>query len=152
MAGWLGRGHALRQAECFNQAVGTQHEAFGGWSGGEFIMLKTRSTLGGVVALLMVAAVGGCAKDEPVVVQKEAVAPARWEAVVLPESTVRELGGPHEGYAWWDDRRDGEMSYRNNQPLLASGQWPEPARPSLDRPRYLVLPKKPETLLYFRSE
>jgi hypothetical protein len=98
--------------------------------------------------------VAGCA-SEPAVVQQQAPAraPARWEAVLLPEATAQDLGDYVPGTgggAWWDERRDAAMSYRTDEPLLASGQWPEPSRPSLDRPRYIELPKRPETLLYFR--
>lgn len=107
------------------------------------------------VGLIAVPALlGGCA-SEPAVVQQPAPAraPARWEAVMLPEATAQDLGDyvpGSSGGAWWDERRDAAMSYRSDGPLLASGEWPEPSRPSLDRPRYIELPKRPETLLYFR--
>ena len=93
----------------------------------------------------------GCA-SQPAAVQAPppVKAPARWETVMMPAGTTEALGDA-EG-AWWDERRDAAMSYRSDDPLLASGQWPEPIRPTLDRPRYVVLPKRADTLLYFRPE
>jgi hypothetical protein len=103
-----------------------------------------------VLGMMLVVA-GGCAGTAAPVRQGLGAPPgARWEAVVLPEQTAAELGDVE--YGWWEGRRDGAMAYREDGPLLAAGQWPEPARPTLDRPRYLSIPKQADTHLYFRRE
>lgn len=101
--------------------------------------------------VLGVLALTGCASEKASrVTEAPAHAPARWQAVMLPEETAAETSDIV--WAWWDERRDGEVGVRYQEPLLASNQWPEPERASLERPRYISLPNRPDTLLYFRPE
>jgi len=49
-------------------------------------------------------------------------------------------------------RRDGALSVREAQPLLATAQWPEEPRASLDRRRYITVSTSPTTFLFFLPE
>lgn len=101
----------------------------------------------------VVLALGGCASDEGVTRSVEATGPSRWEAVVMPEATADEfaaMGRDEMGWAWWEERRDSAMAARVDGPMLATDEWPDATRPSLDRMRYLSLPTRSETMIYFR--
>lgn len=104
----------------------------------------------GVVAV-GAAMAGGCASEQAVT-SVEAPAPARWEAVWLPAETAAGVGECGDNWAWWETRRDSALAVRSPGPLLATDQWPEPARPSMDEVRYISVPSRPETIMYFRPE
>jgi hypothetical protein len=104
-----------------------------------------------VVLVLGGLTLAGCASQQvQSAAEPPARPPARWEAVMLPEQTAQESGDL--AGVWWDERRDAQLSLRSSEPFLATNQWPEADQPSLDNPRYISLPKRPETLLYFRPE
>lgn len=106
--------------------------------------LKTL-TIAGIPMLLL----GACASEQAAVAPAPEDRPARWEAVMLPEAT--DLAQAGEEDAWWTWRRDQALALRGEPgPMLAADQWPEPDRPSLDNPRYISLPSRPETIIYFR--
>lgn len=46
-------------------------------------------------------------------------------------------------------RRDGELAVATPSPLLATAQWPEPARADLSDRRYLYLPERASSQLFF---
>lgn len=71
----------------------------------------------------------------------------QWEAVFLPASTyaASELSGP----GWEGARRDDALGVRGPAVVLASTQWPEPARASLERPRRIRLENDARDLLFF---
>lgn len=123
---------------------------------GEPLMHKTRRWKMRLAACgaLLGALVAGCASDQAASTVSAPV-PAgtdRWEAVVLPEATAAVFAeGEVEG-AWWGWRRDEALAVRVDGPALATSEWPEPERPTLDRPRYLSLPTRPETILHLRRE
>jgi hypothetical protein len=111
-------------------------------------MSKTRRICAPVAIVGVLVGALGCATDE------SATAPAqrpsydgRWEAVTLPDRTAAELGDASG--AWWEYRRDSVAGVREDGPILAVNQWPEPERPSLNNPRYIYVPKQPETMLRF---
>jgi hypothetical protein len=68
----------------------------------------------------------------------------------LPPATERLLGGAGglswEGPEYW--RRDEALAYSPPQPLLATRQWAEPPRPSLERTRYVWIPTHPNLVEY----
>lgn len=49
-------------------------------------------------------------------------------------------------------RRDADLAVRGNGPILASGDWPQPAQPSIENSWYVWLPTHPETALFMRPE
>ncbi|MBC7772822.1 MAG: hypothetical protein H7210_10035 [Pyrinomonadaceae bacterium] len=72
------------------------------------------------------------------------------EAVFLPESTQLVLDEYPELAEAWEGRRDSAIQPRLDQPVLATAEWPEAPRASLDRYRYISIPRQPENILYFR--
>lgn len=67
----------------------------------------------------------------------------------MPVETARGID-PEE--AWWEGRRDVALGVRTPEPELASNQWPESPRPDLGRWRYVPLPSRPDSLIFFRPE
>jgi hypothetical protein len=114
---------------------------------------KRRRTCRGVSGAAIIGLLSaGCASDQAAVVTPVPVGTDRWEAVMLPETTAAAFAdGELEG-AWWGERRDETMAVRIDGPALATSQWPGPDRPTLDRPQYLSLPTRPETIMHLRRE
>lgn len=71
----------------------------------------------------------------------------QWEAVFLPASTraAVDATGPMPDV----DRRDGALNVHGPEVLLASTQWPERARASLERPRRVRLERDARDVLFF---
>lgn len=74
-----------------------------------------------------------------------------WEAVVASAFVNQRLAGQDPRSAPEFARADARLSTADG-PILATREWPEPARASLDRPRRIYLPTRAENLLYFEQE
>lgn len=110
---------------------------------------------GGLIAITLIGAVvimlAGCASSVSQQAKNER-AGGTWEAVFLPESTQEALDANPDAAQAWEGRRDGTIQLRIDQPVLASAEWPEAPRDSLNRYRYINLGRQPENVLYFRPE
>jgi hypothetical protein len=103
----------------------------------------------------------GCGADRAghsVTLQPPAITPAEkpsqggsWQAV-LPGAVVSGLLGPEAAPGWVESRRDSSLTPRPIEPLLASEAWPEPRRPSLERPRFVRVVRSPEGFIHYRVE
>lgn len=49
-------------------------------------------------------------------------------------------------------RVDGRLTVSIDGPQLATQQWPAPARPSLERPRYIFVGQSPGTVVFYLPE
>jgi len=105
-------------------------------------------------------ALAGCApgpRDARVALaprQAPAAEPAQggaWQAV-LPGTVVSGLLAPEESPHWIEVRRDASLTPRPIEPLLASESWPEPRRPSLERPRFVRVIRSADGFIYYRVE
>ncbi|MCC6322573.1 MAG: hypothetical protein IT438_14185 [Phycisphaerales bacterium] len=91
---------------------------------------------------------GGCAASS--VPRREAGSASRFGGdqgasaeVVFAPVEVGDWGAPEYG------RRDAQLSVREDGPLLATSQWPEPERASLENPRYLYIRDRDGRYTYF---
>ena len=96
------------------------------------------------------AALSGCSSGSVAARPREPIVGdqgGQWEAVFLPASTAAavEVAGPGGEGA----RRDAALSVRGPEVLLASSQWPGPARATLERPRRVRLERDARDLLFF---
>lgn len=71
-------------------------------------------------------------------------------AVFLPDSTQQSLDGYPDASLAWEGRRDASIQPRVDQPVLATAEWPEAPRDTLDSYRYIYLQRQPHNVLYFR--
>lgn len=71
-------------------------------------------------------------------------------ALHLPSGTERLLSGTSsvswDGPEYW--RRDESLAYTPPEPLLATRQWTEHPRPTLERTRYVWIPAHPNLVDY----
>lgn len=103
--------------------------------------------VGGSLAMaLFLVLIAGCARSERVGTG-EYVAP-RSEALFLPPELAANASRESNE---WESRNTHRLSIRTPEPMLASNQWPQPDRPSLERARYYTIQRQPESILYFRS-
>ncbi len=72
-----------------------------------------------------------------------------WEAVLLPPATNAALAMVDRRTLPEYGRRDASLNPQPDAPMLASDEWPQQPRPSLRRYRYLTLPTRPETVIFF---
>lgn len=102
------------------------------------------------------AAVSGCASGVPV--RSAGVGDggaggggggAAWEAVFLPAGTAAAQVGSEPASRAEYSRLDGALSLREDGVLLATAQWPEPARPSVERVRRVFQERDARTALFF---
>ena len=80
------------------------------------------------------------------------VAPA-WEAVFLPAETAAASDAAlasGSDFEAWETRNDHRLSVRTDRSTLASDDWPDTSRPTLERARYIYLQRQPESILYLR--
>ncbi|MCL4221998.1 MAG: hypothetical protein KJZ65_11595 [Phycisphaerales bacterium] len=70
---------------------------------------------------------------------------ASWESVLPGPAFAQVTPGPE--YA----RRDAALSFRPNDPMLASHDWPERQSPELGRWRTLRLPRDASSVIFFQS-
>jgi hypothetical protein len=110
-------------------------------------------------------AVGGCASDiprraapaaagDPAQVEGRAGVEAgaqggAWEAVFLPAATTANLERTSRSAAPELARLDDELPVGRGHALLATAQWPEPLRPTLERTRRISFPRDASTQLFF---
>ena len=74
--------------------------------------------------------------------------PGLWELVLDgPAGAAAGEGDPSA--AWEYARRDSSLNVRTTGPMLASAEWPEPARPDLDYYRRLWFSRRAEEFIYF---
>lgn len=104
----------------------------------------------------LVVCLGGCARSG-LAEDSAHVTPVRVDAVYLPGESLWADGGsagtdpgPDPGARW--TRNDAGMNHRDARAQLALDAWPEPPRASLSRPRYIWLPRHPDSLIYFESD
>lgn len=73
-----------------------------------------------------------------------------WETVFATPEVDARLGEMGEGgeYA----RRDGALAVREPRPLLATEQWPERERATIERHRRITFPRRAETMIFFLPE
>lgn len=108
-----------------------------------------------LVSCLLIA-LAGCATDHPHVAMGVYSGPPAWTCPstwgVLPGPLY--AGGPaaDSGLAWAHDRRNASLSPRPVQPVLATTCWPEPPRPTLERPRSVRTVRSPEVYIFYRTE
>ncbi|MFN7020425.1 MAG: hypothetical protein ACK4WH_03750 [Phycisphaerales bacterium] len=100
-----------------------------------------------VIALCGLALAGGCASSVPRIETASASRfggdQGRWAEVVFPPP---ERGG---GAEWEFARRDRALSVRGDAPLLATTQWPEPGRASLENVRRVYIRDRDGSYTYF---
>lgn len=74
---------------------------------------------------------------------------ASWEAVFLTPAAEAIVSsgeaGPADEYA----RNDGRLGVGEPGPLLATSQWPEPIRASIEHPRYVYIRDDARRMLFF---
>ncbi len=101
------------------------------------------------VCVCLAALLAGC--EGPRAARVGPAAGGTWEAV-LPGARVAELGAD-QGQAGWPARRnDSQLNPRSFDPVLATGEWPEPERPTVRRPVFVHTPRQAESYLYYRTE
>lgn len=110
------------------------------------------------LALGLIAALGGCAGPTGSVptrvVAEASPEPARggsW-AAVMPGPVVAGLLDERSDLEWTESRRTDSLSPRAIEPLLASNAWPEPKRPTLERPRFIRIIRSPNGFIHYRRE
>ncbi len=69
---------------------------------------------------------------------------ASWESVLPGPAFAQVTPGPEYS------RRDAALSYRPDDPMLASSEWPERQRPELGRWRTLRLPRDASGVIFFQ--
>jgi len=106
-----------------------------------------------MVALGASAALVGCAARAPASAGPAPGARAEragtWDQVFL---AAGEGDAPPEAPAWATTRRDGALAVHAPEPLLATAQWPEPARASLEHRRIVTFPRRADSMIFFLSE
>lgn len=106
--------------------------------------------LTGAMALGLLGGLGGCASSVPRRVEAVRVpmGGASWDLVMAsPAVQDEQLAG-----GWEQDRNNDRLAIASNNASLASDEWPEDARPSLDNARRLYLPQNPNTILYYSND
>jgi len=112
-----------------------------------------------------IAVIQGCAGGPPagtqaptaspeIQAQRALYTPPTWEAVFLPPATrdTAAQAGLLRNEQAWDQRNDGVLTARAApEPVLASNEWPDAPRPTLDRRSYLTL-RQNDTYVFFRYE
>lgn len=111
-----------------------------------------RSAVGVMTCVvLMGTLLGGCVSSGPrahLVRQPQGLGGSS-EALFLPPTTEAALADTDLSAmpeAW---RNDASMAIENDGPLLATSQWPTPERPSIERYRYVSMPRNAGTVLIF---
>ncbi|MCC7389732.1 MAG: hypothetical protein IT431_13295 [Phycisphaerales bacterium] len=102
-----------------------------------------------LVCACLAALLAGC--EGPRAARVVPAAGGTWEAV-LPGARVAELGADRGQTGWPAQRNDGQLNPRSFGPVLATGAWPEPERPSVRRPVFVRTPRQAESYLYYRTE
>lgn len=103
-----------------------------------------------VAAAALAGLLAGCAGAHRVA-RVTPAAGGSWEAV-LPGPAVGELLAERGDPKWITTRNDRHLNLRPVEPILATTTWPQPARPSLSRPRYIRIQRSPEGFIYYRTE
>jgi hypothetical protein len=70
-------------------------------------------------------------------------------ATVIPGPPVLASLDKRGDHDWYRDRCD--LSRRTDYALVATRDWPEPPRPSLERPRYVRVVRSPEVFVHYRT-
>lgn len=108
---------------------------------------RLASGLVSAAALLAAGALVGCAATVPrgALPVGGALGTASEAVFVRPElaGAIASAEGAEFG------RRDAALSVREAQPLLATAQWPEEERASLERRRYITVSTSASTFLFF---
>jgi hypothetical protein len=110
---------------------------------------RRRSALG-AAALAIATVLAGCASGT-----RQAAAPHRadtWEAVFLPPDTAGALAPMASEDLPGFDRNDSILTARVAEPLMASSQWPEARRDSIERTRTITISSSTNSFLFFVPE
>jgi hypothetical protein len=114
--------------------------------------------IAGAVCVVATLAIAGCATQVP---QREAMSgygsrsesgqAGSWESVLSTPEVIERLAATPPDSLPEFARADYRLSESNPGPVLASGQWPEPDRTSLEYPRYLQIRDRDGRLTYFST-
>lgn len=74
---------------------------------------------------------------------------ARWETVFLTPEPALALSQYDETTLPGYDRLDPYVNFAPPQAQVATSQWPQPDRPTLERGRYITLPHHANTIIFF---
>lgn len=76
-----------------------------------------------------------------------------WEVVFAPPGRggAGAYGGEAQG-GWEVARNDYQVAARTDTYVSAATDWPEAERPSLDRARWLTLPRDANRIIYYQTE